>query len=679
MAINVDRIRGQTGGLPLKAPCRAATTANITLYGEQTIDGIALVEGDRCFVRLQTATAENGIYNVMRGAWVRATDFNNGYEITYGTQIFVQYGTTLHDTWFSVTATANPVVVDTTSITTVQATSIEAAVEAGISTYANKVDAEAAAASAASSQSTASSAASAAGVSAAAALASENAAGVSETNSGASETAAGLSEIAAAASEVAAGLSETNSAASAAAALASQLAAEAAEAGTIDAAAQAAAAEASATAAAASETAAATSAGEAADYASQALDSALWRVIYGLDNTDTPYTPLVADAGALYSVDTTTAAVVINMLQISTITTFPYTAGIKKKAGSNTLTVNTTGTDTFDNGTTTCTLDSVGDTIHLVADDSTTPKVWYRIVLGSTAPAGSGDVSSDTASSIDNELVLFKNTSGKLVKRSTSTGIPKLTSGVLSVATEGTDYSGGTSALATGILKSTTTTGALSIATEGTEYSGGTSALATGILKSTTTTGALTIAVAGDFPTLNQNTTGTAADLSATLSAAKGGTGIANNAASTITISGNYASQFTFQGAYTYTYPPGTVTLASLTGTETLTNKRVNPRVISATSYTTDTGTSLNIDNCDAFVVTAQAGALLFNNPTGTPVDEQGLLIAVTGTAARALTWGTAYESSTIDLPTTTVTTARLNIALVYRSDTSKWVCVGVS
>lgn len=37
--------------------------------------------------------------------------------------------------------------------------------------------------------------------------------------------------------------------------------------------------------------------------------------------------------------------------------------------------------------------------------------------------------------------------------------------------------------------------------------------LATGILKNTTTTGVLSIAVAGDFPTLNQNTTGSAATL----------------------------------------------------------------------------------------------------------------------------------------------------------------------
>jgi hypothetical protein len=52
-----------------------------------------------------------------------------------------------------------------------------------------------------------------------------------------------------------------------------------------------------------------------------------------------------------------------------------------------------------------------------------------------------------------------------------------------------------------------------SAATAGADYSAGTGALGTGILKSTTSTGALSIAVAGDFPTLNQNTTGTAANI----------------------------------------------------------------------------------------------------------------------------------------------------------------------
>jgi hypothetical protein len=75
----------------------------------------------------------------------------------------------------------------------------------------------------------------------------------------------------------------------------------------------------------------------------------------------------------------------------------------------------------------------------------------------------------------------------------------------------------------TGVLKGNGT--AISAATAGTDYSAGTSALGTGILKSTTTTGALTIAVAADFPTLNQNTTGTASNVTGTVAIANGGTG----------------------------------------------------------------------------------------------------------------------------------------------------------
>jgi len=85
----------------------------------------------------------------------------------------------------------------------------------------------------------------------------------------------------------------------------------------------------------------------------------------------------------------------------------------------------------------------------------------------------------------------------------------------------GTSSGGATPALTlstsiTGVLKGNAT--AISAATAGTDYSAGTSALGTGILKSTTTTGALTIAVAADFPTLNQNTTGTASNITGNLS-----------------------------------------------------------------------------------------------------------------------------------------------------------------
>lgn len=70
---------------------------------------------------------------------------------------------------------------------------------------------------------------------------------------------------------------------------------------------------------------------------------------------------------------------------------------------------------------------------------------------------------------------------------------------------------------------SNTNTGDETAATIKTKY--GTTALATGIMKNTATTGTPSIAVAGDFPTLNQNTSGTAAGLSATLVVTSGGTG----------------------------------------------------------------------------------------------------------------------------------------------------------
>lgn len=58
--------------------------------------------------------------------------------------------------------------------------------------------------------------------------------------------------------------------------------------------------------------------------------------------------------------------------------------------------------------------------------------------MGTSTAAG--DVSSNTSTSVDGEVALFSGTGGKTIKRATGTGIAKLTSGVLSTATAGTDY-----------------------------------------------------------------------------------------------------------------------------------------------------------------------------------------------------------------------------------------------
>jgi hypothetical protein len=95
-----------------------------------------------------------------------------------------------------------------------------------------------------------------------------------------------------------------------------------------------------------------------------------------------------------------------------------------------------------------------------------------------------------------------------------------------------------------GMLKGSAS--ALVAATAGTDFSAGTSALATGILKSTTSTGALTIAVAADFPTLNQSTTGTAGNVTGIVAVANGGTGTTTPslvAGTNVTISGTWPNQ----------------------------------------------------------------------------------------------------------------------------------------
>ena len=71
-----DRLAGATTSLAVKAPVIAATTANITLSGEQTIDSVAVVADDRVLVKNQTDGIENGVYTAASGAWVRAIDFD---------------------------------------------------------------------------------------------------------------------------------------------------------------------------------------------------------------------------------------------------------------------------------------------------------------------------------------------------------------------------------------------------------------------------------------------------------------------------------------------------------------------------------------------------------------------------------------------------------------------------
>jgi len=71
------------------------------------------------------------------------------------------------------------------------------------------------------------------------------------------------------------------------------------------------------------------------------------------------------------------------------------------------------------------------------------------------APSGSGDVSSNTSSSVDSEIALFSGTGGKTIKRATTTGVLKASSGVIAAASAGTDYVAPGSITTDGITMST--------------------------------------------------------------------------------------------------------------------------------------------------------------------------------------------------------------------------------
>jgi hypothetical protein len=114
-----SEIAAASQGLDIKNSVRAATTGNITLSGEQEIDGVSLVDGDRVLVKNQSTAAQNGIYVVVdEDAWTRADDAENG-ELSPGSFTFVEEGTANADSGW-VISTDGEITVGTTAITWTQ-------------------------------------------------------------------------------------------------------------------------------------------------------------------------------------------------------------------------------------------------------------------------------------------------------------------------------------------------------------------------------------------------------------------------------------------------------------------------------------------------------------------------------------------------------------------------------
>jgi hypothetical protein len=116
------RSDGAKSQITTKIACtvRAATLATLTvLSAPQTVDGVALIVGDRVLVKDQTSAFQNGVYVVASGVWTRATDADSATELE-DLIVYVKNGSQRATAW-QCTSEEKPIVVDTTPLVFVQA------------------------------------------------------------------------------------------------------------------------------------------------------------------------------------------------------------------------------------------------------------------------------------------------------------------------------------------------------------------------------------------------------------------------------------------------------------------------------------------------------------------------------------------------------------------------------
>jgi hypothetical protein len=156
--------------------------------------------------------------------------------------------------------------------------------------------------------------------------------------------------------------------------------------------------------------------------------------------------------------------------------------------------------------------------------------------------------------------------------------------------------------------------------------------------------------------------------LGSALLAVSGGTGL--------TAPGTSGNVLTSNGI-TWSSVAGAVGDVTLGGVQTLTNKRIDPRVSTAASAASITP---DVASFDQYCLTAQAAALAINAPTGTPVNGNKLIFRfLDNGTARALTWNATYTVIGVTLPTTTTINKMLYVGCIYNAANTRWDVIAVT
>ena len=112
-------VDGVSQGLDIKEGVKVATTANITLSGTQTIDGVAVSADERVLVKNQNTASENGLYLCKASSWTRTDDLAAGSDAS-SVFVFVDQGTVNSDNGFVCSTSKGSAVVGTNNLTFVQ-------------------------------------------------------------------------------------------------------------------------------------------------------------------------------------------------------------------------------------------------------------------------------------------------------------------------------------------------------------------------------------------------------------------------------------------------------------------------------------------------------------------------------------------------------------------------------
>lgn len=110
-----DFVANELAKRDAKQSARVATVGPITLSGAQTIDGVAVVAGDRVLVKDQAAASANGLYVAAVGAWTRSTDADTSAKVTPGLLVAIEEGTANGDTLWQL-VTDGAIVLGTTAL-----------------------------------------------------------------------------------------------------------------------------------------------------------------------------------------------------------------------------------------------------------------------------------------------------------------------------------------------------------------------------------------------------------------------------------------------------------------------------------------------------------------------------------------------------------------------------------